>query len=86
MKKILLKLTTFASIVPLLVCGNIAYTAKVYHAATYSNGYVSFNEGHILDGLYYIKGVDSQKYLQVSNNIANNSQNIEIGTGSGTDW
>lgn len=35
------------------------------------------------DGLYYIKNVNAQKYLQVKDNTAKNTQNVELGTGSG---
>lgn len=37
----------------------------------------------IEDGVYYIKNVLSQKYLQVANNTGANAQNVEIGTGTG---
>lgn len=39
----------------------------------------------IADGLYYIKSVSAQKYLQVSYNTGNNGQNVEIYTGTGVD-
>lgn len=35
------------------------------------------------DGWYYIKNLNAQKYLQVTNNKGAASQNVEIGTGSG---
>ncbi|CDM69886.1 hypothetical protein CM240_2769 [Clostridium bornimense] len=35
------------------------------------------------DGWYYIKNVNAQKYLQVKDNKGKNSQNVEIGKGSG---
>lgn len=38
---------------------------------------------HIQDGCYYIKNVNAQKYLQVTNNTGANAQNVEIGKGSG---
>lgn len=38
----------------------------------------------IADGWYYIKGVGSQKYLQVKDNNGGNAVNVEIGTGKGT--
>lgn len=37
----------------------------------------------IADGWYYLKNVNSQKYLQVADNIGNAGQNVEIGTGTG---
>ena len=37
----------------------------------------------IKDGWYYIKSVNSQKYLQVKNDTGKNTANIEIGTGTG---
>ena len=37
------------------------------------------------DGLYYIKNVNAQKYLQVKDNVGAAGQNVEIGTGSGKD-
>ena len=37
----------------------------------------------IADGTYYIKGVDSQKYLQVKDNRGANAQNVEISSGTG---
>ena len=46
---------------------------------------LGFEEGKVEDGLYYLKSVDSQKYLQVKDNIGANAQNVEIGTGSGAD-
>lgn len=46
---------------------------------------VGFEEGKVADGWYYLKSVDSQKYLQVKGNQAANAQNVEIGTGSGSD-
>ncbi|MDE6635967.1 MAG: RICIN domain-containing protein, partial [Lachnospiraceae bacterium] len=39
--------------------------------------------GTISNGWYYIKGVHSQKYLQVAGNAGANSVNVEIGTGTG---
>lgn len=39
--------------------------------------------GNLEDGLYYIKNVNAQKYLQVKDNLGNAGQNIEIGTGTG---
>lgn len=38
----------------------------------------------IKDGWYYIKNVNSQKYLQVKDNQGAASQNVEIGTGNGS--
>lgn len=38
----------------------------------------------LTNGWYYIKNVESQKYLQVDENTGANGQNIEIGTGSGS--
>ena len=38
---------------------------------------------NLTEGLYYIKGVGSQKYLQVKGNTAADGQNVEIGTGTG---
>lgn len=35
------------------------------------------------DGWYYIKNVNAQKYLQVTDNTGKAGQNVEIGTGSG---
>lgn len=35
------------------------------------------------DGWYYIKNVNAQKYLQVTNNTGKAGQNVEISTGSG---
>lgn len=35
------------------------------------------------DGWYYIKNVNAQKYLQVKDNVGNNCQNVELGTGTG---
>lgn len=46
---------------------------------------ISTGSESVADGWYYIKGVDSQKYLQVKENKAGNSQNVEIGTGTGAD-
>lgn len=46
---------------------------------------LGFEEGKVEDGLYYLKSVDSQKYLQVKDNVGANAQNVEIGTGSGAD-
>ena len=37
----------------------------------------------VKDGWYYIKNVNAQKYLQVTNNTGIAGQNIEIGTGTG---
>ena len=39
----------------------------------------------VTDGWYYIKGVHSQKYLQVANNKGANGVNVEIGTGNGSE-
>lgn len=39
--------------------------------------------GKVEDGLYYIKNVNAQKYLQVKDNTGKNVQNVELGTGSG---
>lgn len=39
--------------------------------------------GVLADGWYYIKNVNAQKYLQVTNNTGANVQNVEIGTGTG---
>ena len=39
----------------------------------------------LADGLYYIKNVNAQKYLQVKDNTGKNVQNVELGTGSGVD-
>ena len=39
----------------------------------------------VADGWYYIKNVNSQKYLQVAGNAGKNAANIEIGTGSGSE-
>ena len=39
--------------------------------------------GSIEDGLYYIKNVNAQKYLQVADNNGAAGQNVEIGTGTG---
>lgn len=40
-------------------------------------------DANIAEGLYYIKGVGSNKYLQVKDNTGANGQNVEIGTGTG---
>ncbi len=37
----------------------------------------------ITEGWYYIKNVNSQKYLQVKDNIGSDGQNVQINTGSG---
>lgn len=39
----------------------------------------------LADGWYYIKSVSAQKYLQVADNKGAAVQNVEIGTGTGTD-
>ncbi|SET05140.1 family 43 glycosylhydrolase [[Clostridium] polysaccharolyticum] len=44
---------------------------------------LGFEEAKVADGWYYIKGVDSQKYLQVKDNTGENAVNVEIGTSSG---
>ena len=43
----------------------------------------SSSSSTISNGWYYIKNVNSQKYLQVKNNQGGNSVNVEIGTGTG---
>ena len=35
------------------------------------------------NGWYYIKNINAQKYLQVTNNAGGNGVNVEIGTGTG---
>lgn len=40
-------------------------------------------DANIAEGTYYIKGVGSQKYLQVSGNTGADGQNVEIGNGTG---
>lgn len=44
---------------------------------------ISSSSTTLSDGWYYIKNVNSQKYLQVAGNTGANAQNVEIGTGSG---
>ncbi|HBZ53101.1 MAG TPA: hypothetical protein DEO82_04950 [Eubacterium sp.] len=39
--------------------------------------------GSLADGWYYIKNINSQKYLQVTNNNDSNGANVEQGTGTG---
>lgn len=39
--------------------------------------------GYLADGWYYLKNPNAQKYLQVTNNVGANGQNVEIGTGTG---
>lgn len=46
---------------------------------------IGFEEGKVEDGLYYLKSVDSGKYLQVKDNIGENAKNVEIGTGCEAD-
>ncbi len=41
--------------------------------------------GTVSDGWYYIKGVDSDKYLSVTANTGNNAQNVDIQTKTGAD-
>lgn len=48
-----------------------------------SSAAIEFEEGKVEDGWYYLKSVDSQKYLQVKDDKGENAQNVEIGTGSG---
>lgn len=43
----------------------------------------SITPATLSDGTYYIKNINAQKYLQVKDNTAANSQNVEIGTGTG---
>lgn len=43
----------------------------------------SAKPANLSEGLYYIKGVGSQKYLQVKGNTASDGQNVEIGAGTG---
>lgn len=44
---------------------------------------LGFEEGKVEDGWYYLKGVGSQKYLQVQDNVGENGRNVEIGTMAG---
>lgn len=44
---------------------------------------ISGNTVKLEDGLYYIKNVNAQKYLQVKDNTGKNVQNVELGAGSG---
>lgn len=39
--------------------------------------------GNVKDGWYYIKNINSQKYLQVKDNLGKNGQNVEISKGTG---
>ncbi|WP_054743106.1 family 43 glycosylhydrolase [Cellulosilyticum ruminicola] len=41
------------------------------------------NYATLKDGWYYIKGIESNKYLQVTNNKGGDGVNVEIGTGTG---
>lgn len=40
---------------------------------------------NLTNGWYYIKNINSQKYLTVANNTGANAQNVEIRTGNGSD-
>ena len=44
---------------------------------------VQGNDVYLSDGWYYIKNVNAQKYLQVTNNYGTGGQNVEFGTGTG---
>jgi len=64
--------------------GGSSYTQPTQQATqqpqpTYDTG----SSASVTEGTYYIKGVGSNKYLQVQNNTASNGQNVEIGTGTG---
>ena len=39
----------------------------------------------LADGWYYIKNVNAQKYLNVTNNLGKAGQNVELRTGTGQD-
>ena len=48
-----------------------------------SSSSTNTNYATLNDGWYYIKNINAQKYLQVTNNTGGNGVNVEIGTGTG---
>lgn len=64
-----------------------AYTDAGFSAGGNNNnnnsGSANVNAGTLADGWYYLKNPNAQKYLQVDDNKGANSQNVEIGTGTG---
>lgn len=61
-----------------------AYTDAGYQVGGgSSSSTTNTNYATLSDGWYYIKNINAQKYLQVTNNTGGNGVNVEIGTGSG---
>lgn len=58
---------------------------QAYFDSVDNSGTTNGNTVTLSDGLYYIKNINAQKYLQVANNTGKAGQNVEISKGTGVD-
>lgn len=63
--------------------GNTGNTSNTGNSGSTGNTGTTSSYATIRDGWYYIKNPNANKYLQVTDNVGANGQNVEIGSASG---